>query len=369
MSESTGGESNKSAFYDVQKAMGATFMEEGGWYWTMSFGDAAREFEAIRHGVGVWDVSPLNKWDFHGPDALEAAQRLNTNDIQGLQVGQVRYGAFTDDDGRMTDDGTVFKLADDHAWVMTNSSEHAEEFVEASKGLNVGIDYVIEQMPHLQVQGPRSRETLQPVTDTDLAGIRYYWFVPERVKVAGIPVWLSRTGFSGEQGFELFVDPQNAPDLWQAMLDLRCVPYGTDAVEVARIEAGMVVTDYDYEPHTVTPYDLSFDRLVKLDRDFRGKDALTGVAATPRKRLKALRLEGTEVPEYGAAVTRAGEPVGTLTSPADSPEFGVIGLAVLDAEAAGAGERVDVALGDGMVPATVDAGAAVYDPEKRRPRS
>jgi aminomethyltransferase len=369
MSESTSGTSNRSAFFDVQEAMGATFMEEGGWFWTMTFGDQSKEYDAIRGGVGVWDVSPLNKWDFHGPDALKAAQRLNTNDIESLQVGQVRYGAFTDDAGLMTDDGTVFKLSDDHCWVMTNSSEHAEEFAEATKGLNVGIDYVIEQMPHLQVQGPKSRETLQPVTDTDLSAIKYYWFVPERVKVSGIPVWLSRTGFSGEHGYELFVDPDNAPDLWQAMVDLGCVPYGTDAVEVARIEAGMVVTDYDYEPHSVTPYDLSFDRLVKLDRDFRGRDALRGVSANPPNRLKGLHLEGDEVPEYGAEVTRDGEAVGTLTSPANSPQFGVIGIAILDAGAAGAGERVDVAVGDATVPATVDANAAIYDPEKRRPRS
>jgi aminomethyltransferase len=368
MSESTG-ESNKSAFYDVQKGMGATFMEEGGWFWTMTFGDAAKEYDAIRNGVGVWDVSPLNKWDFHGPDALKAAQLLNTNDIEGMQVGQVKYGAFTDDDGLITDDGTVFKLADDHVWVMTNASEHAEEFAEATKGMNVGIDYVIHEMPHLQVQGPKSRETLQKVTDVDLSGIKYYWFVPEQVKVAGIPLWLSRTGFSGEQGFELFVDPKHAPDLWQAMLDLGCVPYGTDAVEPARIEAGMVVTDYDYEPHTMTPYDLSFDRLIKLDRDFRGRDAIRDVAANPPKRLKGLHLEGSEVPEYGAAVTKDGQPVGTLTSPASSPQFGVIGIAILDAAAAGEGERVDVALGEGTVPATVDANTAVYDPEKRRPRS
>src|SRR5437588_6414824 len=99
MSQSPDAESHKSAFYEAQKAMGATFMEEGGWYWTMSFGDAAKEYQAIRNGVGVWDVSPLNKWDFSGPDALEAAQRLNTNDVEGLQIGQVRYGAFTDEEG------------------------------------------------------------------------------------------------------------------------------------------------------------------------------------------------------------------------------------------------------------------------------
>jgi len=369
MSESTSGASNRSAFHEVQEAMGATFMEEGGWFWTMSFGDVEKEYNAIRSGVGVWDVSPLNKWDFRGPDAVKAAQRLNTNDIEGLAVGQVRYGGFTDDDGLMTDDGTIYKLADDHVWVMTNSDEHAEEFQDATSDLDVTIAYVIHEMPHVAVQGPKSRETLQKVTDVDLAGIKYYWFIPERLKVSGIPVWLSRTGFSGELGFELFVDPANAPDLWQAMIDLGCVPYGTDAVEIARIESGMVVTDYDYEAHKLTPYDLSFDRLVKLERDFRGRDALRGVAENPPRRLKALRLEGAEVPEYGADVTKDGESVGTLTSPTSSPQFGVIGIAILDAAAAGEGEKVEVAVGEKTTPATVAAGNALYDPEKRKPRS
>src|SRR5262249_5657759 len=105
------------------------------------------------------------------------------------------------------------------------------------------------------------------------------------------------------------------------------------------------------------------------DRDFRGRDALRDAAADPRKRLKALRLEGSEVPEYGAEVTKDGRPVGTLTSPTASPLFGVIGIAILETASAGEGERVDVALGEGTVPATVAAQAALYDPEKRRPRS
>src|SRR5437773_12451842 len=124
MSESTTGASNRSAFFEVQQSMGATFMEEGGWFWTMTFGDQDKEYDAIRSGVGVWDVSPLNKWDFHGPDAVKAAQRLNTNDIEGLQAGQMKYGAFTDDDGLTTEDGTVFKPADHHVRVRTNSPEH-----------------------------------------------------------------------------------------------------------------------------------------------------------------------------------------------------------------------------------------------------
>jgi aminomethyltransferase len=130
----------------------------------------------------------------------------------------------------------------------------------------------------------------------------------------------------------------------------------------------MVVFGFDYQAGEGTPYDVSFDRVVKLDAGFRGAEALRPIAADPRKRLKTLRVEGTEVPEYGAAVTRDGEPVGVLTSPADSPRFGVIGIATLETPHAEEGTRVDVALGDGTASATV-AELSVYDPRKERPRS
>ena len=155
------------AFHAVLEARGATFMEEGGWLWSESFGDPAAEYAAVRDGVGMWDVSPLNKWDFRGPDAVEAAQRVHSNDILGLEAGQVRYGAFLDEDGLLVDDGTVFKHADDHLWVMTNGMEHAEYFAEATKGLDVSVDYIARELPNMQIQGPRSRELLRTLTDVD----------------------------------------------------------------------------------------------------------------------------------------------------------------------------------------------------------
>src|SRR6202011_2998397 len=112
---------------------------------------------------GVWDVSPLNKWDFRGKDAIEAAARLHTNNIPALRIGQVRYGAFCDHDGLMVDDGTVFKIADDHAWVMTNGREREEHFTEVTTGLDVHFEYVGLEMPHLGLQGARAREALAPL--------------------------------------------------------------------------------------------------------------------------------------------------------------------------------------------------------------
>src|SRR3990170_2075630 len=155
-----GNGSRQTAFHAIMAKTAAGFMEEAGWWWVTGFGDPEAEYRAVREGVGVWDVSPLNKWEFRGKNAIEAAQRVHSNDVLGMHTGQVRYGAFLDEDGLLVDDGTVFKHADDHLWVATNGLEHEAYFAEASKGLDVSVGYIAPDLPHLQVQGPRSREAL-----------------------------------------------------------------------------------------------------------------------------------------------------------------------------------------------------------------
>jgi aminomethyltransferase len=186
-----------------------------------------------------------------------------------------------------------------------------------------------------------------------------------------VDVHLSRTGYGGELGYELFlVDPADAETLWNAVVGAGVTPIGTDAIEVARVEAGLIVTDYDYEPHERTPYDFNLDRMVRLDQGlgFAGEDTLRAVAADPPNRFVTLRYEADTLPEYGAAVTKDGEEVGVLTSPTDSPRFGKIGLAVIASEQASVGNLLGVALGGGIVSATVDV-LPIYDPDKLRPRS
>ena len=358
-----------SPFYESAQAMGATFMEEGGWLWTEGFGDAEAEYRGVRHDLGVWDVSPLNKWEFRGPDALAAAQRLHTNNILGMEVGQVRYGAFCDAEGMMVDDGTVYRL-DDRVWVMTNSGAHADHFAGVTEGMDVTIEAVTLSMPHLGLQGPRSREALGPLCDADLSTLRYFRFIPEETQVGGVPCVVSRTGYGGELGYELFCRPEHAADLWDVVVSrMKATPFGVGILECFRVEAGLIVLDYDYTAHERTPFDLSLDKMVALGMvTFEGSAALEAVAGAPPRRLKTLRIEGDELPDYGVEVTRDGEPVGTLTSPAVSPAFGPIALAVLESRAAGDGGSVEVALEGGTARATV-APLAIYDPEKRRPRS
>ncbi|MGH2762431.1 MAG: aminomethyltransferase family protein [Thermoleophilaceae bacterium] len=368
----------RSAFYDAQDQLGAEWTDWEGWAWADHFGDPTAEHLATRNASNVWDESPLRKWDMKGPDAVALADVLYTNDMAALEVGQVRYGALCDENGLMIMDGTIFKLADDHCFSITSYDSDLDWYrqVASDRGLSVELEDVTADMPHLQVQGPKSREILAPLTEgVDLAQLRYFRFAAD-AKVGGIPCLVSRTGYSGELGYELYCKPGDAAELWNAVLDAGrphgMLPIGLSAIETIRIESGLLFPDVDYFPHKTDPYEVRLDKVVKPDKpgDFVGKEALRRIASegTPRP-LVTLRIEGDQTPEYGAAVTQEGREVGIVRSPAYSPAFEEqIAMAAIDRELNGEGTRVDVALGEGTVSATV-AGFPLYDAEKSRPRS
>ena len=372
-------ELHRTAFDKVQREAGANWTDWEGWAWAADFGDAVAEHIATRTACNLWDESPLRKWDLRGRDALALADALFTNDMAALEIGQVRYGAICDPQGKMIMDGTVFRLADQHCLSITSYDSDLDWFrqVASDRGLDVQVEDRTATMPHLQVQGPKVREVLGPITEgADVNTLRYFRFLGEGVRVGGVPVMLSRTGYSGELGFELYCAPEDADTLWNAVLAAGephgVRPIGLSAIETLRIESGLLFPDVDYFPHQTDPFEVRLDNVIKLDKagDFVGREALREIAAqgTPRL-LTTLRIEGDEVPEYGAAVTLDGEDVGILRSPCQSPTFDmqVIGMAVIDRGLVSDGQRVDVALGGGTVGATV-APFPLDDTEKRRPR-
>ncbi len=363
----------KSVLHAAQEAAGAGFADYDGWLWTTTLGDPLGEYEAVRTSAGMWDVFALQKWDVTGPDAARAAQRTFANDVGTQQVGQVRYAPFVDATGAMFDEGTVYKHADDHFWVMTNSPGFADALAEHAAGLDYSIVNRTLEMPVVSVQGPRSREILQGLTAADLGSLRYFRFLPERVEVAGVSVWVLRTGFSGELGFELIPDAADAARLWAALGAAGVRPFGLDAVEMLRIEAGLVIVGVDYEPGVTSPFDLCMDRTIALggDADFVGRDVLAKVAGDPPNRFKTLLVQGALVPEYGAEVYRGDEVVGTATSPAETPRVGVLSLAVLRSDLAVNGTELEVAVGEGGAgrAVAVVTDLSVLDPDKLKPRS
>jgi aminomethyltransferase len=355
-------------FHMRQRALGATFYEDMGWLWTRSFGDPVAEYWAVRRRVGLWDVSALVKWRFSGPDAAAALDRLTTRRILSLAPGTVRYGLMLDEHGLMLDEGTTLVVAPDEAYFLGN--DEREPFVEHldrhTGDLDVRIENVTARIPNIAVQGPRSYELLSRLTDVDFRSLRWFRLIPEPVLMAGVRGLLTRTGFTGELGYEFFLeDPDGAESLWDAILLAGATPFGLDAIELLRVEAGLLIQYEDYFPGETDPYEVSLDSYIELDgHEFVGREAATKRAVDPARRLATLVIDGDDVPVAGTCVSKAGLDVGDVRSPFRTPRFGVIALAVLDAGLAHDGEKVEI---EGR-PATVRP-VPVDDPKKLRPRS
>jgi aminomethyltransferase len=353
----------------IQERQGATFRGWQGCLWADGFGDPVGEHRAVRTDAGIWDISPLRKWEFRGPDALAAVDRLFTNDVAGAETGRIRYGLFCDERGAIVNDGTVYRLAYDHLWVFTSRASDREHFERHLAGADVRLESIADAMAAVQLQGPRSRSLLRELAP-GLPSLGYFHFHPAPVDVAGVPCWISRLGYTGELGYELFCAPERAESLWRSLLAAGARPYGFAAVETLRIEAGLLLLDADFVSGRTSPFDVSLDPFVRLDKpDFVGRAALTEIAALPPCQLVAVVLDADELPQPGAAVARAGERVGTLTSVCRSPTLGrVIGLARAARRSSGAGERVSVVMPSGAEAPADLRRVPLYDPDKRRPR-
>ncbi len=354
----------RSPLHDAQVALGGEPYWEDGWPWFMNFGDADGEYRAIRNATGLWDLFSAIKYEVTGADAGRLIQRRFSNDLSSATAGSVRYGAFVNADGAMVDDGNVYKHSDEKYWVIINSPGLEDWFRETAGGLDAQIAERAVDMPLISATGPTSRDVVQSLTDFDLSSLSYFRFSPEPVRVGGVQATVLRTGFSGELGFEMITDPASAPALWEALIGAGGRPFGLDAIDVARVEAGLVIIGVDYEIGVSSPWDVSLDRMIKTDTECVGAASMKAYGANPPKRFKTLNIEGDTLPEAGTAVTKDGVEVGKVTSPSTSPIFGSIALAMLDTAVSADGEKVEV----GGAVATI-APVCIFDPEKKRPRS
>jgi aminomethyltransferase len=362
-------EDKRSPLHDWHVAHGAEVIWEDGYPWTNhQGGDPMAEYEAIRTATGIWDLFSTCKYEVTGPDASRLIQRRFTNAVGAMTPGQVRYGAFVNPDGLMIDDGNVYRFADDRFWVMINSAGIEDWFRETAGGLDARVEHRTDDLAMIAVQGPTSQETLQPLSGRDLGELSYFRFWPEQTTVAGADAWVFRTGFSGEHGYEVVTAPEEAPRVWEALVEAGGAPFGLLAIDLARIEVGLVIIALDYQPGELSPWDLSMDRFIKTDTECVAAAALAERGAAPPKRFKTLRVDSETAPEGGASVSRGGAEVGVATSPATSPRVGTIALAILDSDASEEGGRVEVAVGERSVPAAV-APLSILDPAKERPRA
>jgi len=246
--------------------------------------DHLHEYNAVRTSCALFDVSPLYKYDIRGPGAQALLNRIVTRDLSKCRVGQVVYTGWCDDAGKVIDDGTVARLGES-SFRMTAAVPTMYWLEDNQIGLDVEIEDVSEALGALALQGPTSRDLLQKLIDADLSQLKYFETIEQ--KVAGVPARITRTGYTGDLGYEIFVKPDGAEELWDALMETgtsyAICPAGNIALEMVRIEAGLLLIDADFisskqtlfDVQRSSPYDLGLGWTVKLNKDyFVGRDAL-----------------------------------------------------------------------------------------------
>ncbi|HIZ37725.1 MAG TPA: glycine cleavage system aminomethyltransferase GcvT [Candidatus Ruania gallistercoris] len=326
--------------YATHLDAGAVMTDFAAWQMPLRYTGDRAEHEAVRTGAGLFDLSHMAQIEVHGPQAAEALDMALVSAVSRLTPGRARYTMLVTAQGGILDDLIVYRLTEDEFLVIANAANRAtvlDQLTVRSAAHQVGIVDRTTTRALIALQGPRAAEVLSALTDDDLSGLRYY--ASMSTEVAGIPVLLARTGYTGEDGFELSTSAVSAVDLWQALLaageEAGVIPCGLASRDSLRLEAGMPLYGNELTDQT-TPYDVGMGRLVHLDRQFVGQEALAARAEQPEHgHLAGLRGEGRRAARAGYPVFLAGAQIGEITSGILSPTLGYpIALARLDRELA-----------------------------------
>ena len=346
---------------DRHEALGARIIDFAGWLMPVSYAGIIEEHRAVRSAAGLFDLSHMGELVIEGPEAGAALAAALVTNPPALAVGRAHYSMICAADGGILDDLIVYRLAPDRFMVVANASNAAvvsDARAERLAGFAAVLDDQSLATGLVAIQGPRSIEILQPLTDLDLASIRYYGIAEGAV--AGIPASIARTGYTGEDGFELFVDVGRAGEAWDLLLDAGrpagLVPVGLGARDTLRLEAGMPLYGNELDRRT-NPFEAGLGRVVKLDKagDFTGRAALEKVAREGTTRtLVGLEVRGRGIARHGYPVHDAAGPTGAVTSGTMSPTLGkAIAMAYVASADAEAGTMLDVEIREARVPAEV----------------
>jgi aminomethyltransferase len=318
--------------YEEHKALGARLVDFAGWEMPVQYEGIKAEHEAVRSAAGLFDVSHMGEVVIRGPQAEEAVQRLVTRDVSRLSLGQAGYAAVCYESGGTVDDVLVYRTPDEFLIVVnaSNREKDVAHFREYTEDLDAEVVDESDDWALLALQGPRAVELLQPFTETDLSSIKYYRY--EVGEVDGAYAVLSRTGYTGEDGFELFVRPDDAPRVWRLLVEAGAVPVGLGARDTLRLEAGMCLYGNELDADT-TPLEAGIGFAVNLEKEqeFVGQEALRREKEEGlKKKLVGFKVEGRGIARHDYPVAVEGETVGTVTSGTLSPTLGeAIGLALV----------------------------------------
>ena len=340
----------RTPLFETYSKYGGKTIDFGGWELPVQFSSIKEEHEAVRTKAGLFDVSHMGEIFVTGPDSLTYLQHLVTNDVSKIQDGQAQYTAMCYEDGGTVDDLLVYKLADQQYLLVVNASNIEKDFewMEQAKKGDVTLDNASDRYGLLALQGPLAEVVLQRLTDEDLSSIKPFRFKQD-VDVAGQTVILSRTGYTGENGFEIYAAPEALTVLWDKILSEGksdgVVPVGLGARDTLRFEAGLALYGQELSKD-ITPLEAGINFVVKLkkEQDFIGKQALAAQkeAGVPRKSV-GIEMIDKGIPRHGYAVYAEDRKIGEVTTGTQSPTLKKnIGLALVSSEFAELGIELEV---------------------------
>lgn len=310
----------RTPLYDQHRALGARLVEFGGWEMPVQYSSISDEHRAVRTKAGLFDVSHMGEFKVEGPAALEFLQYLVPNDVSRLAIQQALYTQLCLPDGNVIDDLLVYHLADNQYMLVVNAGNIEKDFAwvkSQAESFDVSVEDQSENTALLALQGPLAQEILQPLTVVDLAGIHYYHFA--QGVVDGVQCIISRTGYTGEDGFELYCSPTDVVKLWTDLLTAGqpagLIPAGLGARDTLRLESGFCLYEHELDEKT-NPLEARLGWTVKLDKgDFIGRAALQKVKEEGlQKKLVGVELLDRGVPRGGYMVYDGDQKIGYLTS-------------------------------------------------------
>ncbi|MFN3324924.1 MAG: glycine cleavage system aminomethyltransferase GcvT [Bryobacteraceae bacterium] len=331
---------------ETHRRMGAKMVDFGGWDLPVQYSGIIEEHRAVRNDAGLFDVSHMGEIEVQGPEALDLVNYVATNDASRLSRGQAQYSGLLYEHGGFVDDILVHKVADDHYFLCVNASNQEKDYkhIRDYNRFQAKVELASDRYAQLALQGPKATRILQPFTPADLTSIRYYWFVDD--EVMGVPARIARTGYTGEDGFEIYIPPHQAGRIWNGILEAGAPeglkPCGLGARNTLRVEAKLALYGHEIDASTY-PFEADLGWIVKMEKgDFIGRSALAKVQQGGlRRKLIGFEMRGRGIARDGYEVLVDGSPAGWVTSGGPSPTLNKnIGLCYLPVDRAEIGRTI-----------------------------
>ena len=349
----------RTPLYDRHCALGARMVEFGGWEMPVQYSGILEEHRAVRERAGLFDVSHMGEIEITGDEALPFLRRMLTNEPANLAIGQAQYTLMCLPTGGVVDDLIAYRLDEERYLLIVNAANIEKDYAWLSDHATgrVQVTNLSDEKGLLALQGPRAVDILAPLTDVDLSALRYYHATEGQV--AGMPALISRTGYTGEDGFEIMVDASQVVALWDALLeagrDHGLLPAGLGARDTLRLEAAMPLYGHELTEE-INPLEAGLERFVKLEKeDFIGRDALLAVREQGlQRKLIGFEVTGKGIARQGYEILHDGQAVGVVTSGTYAPFLEkAIGMGFVPVELSTPGTEIEIQIRQRSVPARV----------------